>query len=230
MALRLAALVVFAAALVGLGFWWRSAQDGRERAGTTRMRHVPDKRAEELYIEGRYLWAKHSPDPVHESILRFQQAIRLDPNYALPYSGLADAYAITASGLPAQERSAQAKSYAERALAIDPSSAEAETSLAFILYKFGWNWPEAERRFRRALQLDPSYALAHHWFGEFLVLRGRPDQGLAELRQALVLEPLALSTQNDLARALYRTRHYGEAIRRHSTYLALIQRSTGIPC
>jgi tetratricopeptide (TPR) repeat protein len=81
------------------------------------------------------------------------------------------------------------------------------------LYKFEWNWPEAERQFRRALELNPNYALAHHWFGEFLVLRGRPDEGLVHLHQALTLEPLSLSTRNDLARALYCTRRYDEAIR-----------------
>lgn len=106
----------------------------------------------------------------------------------------------------------KAKAAAERALFIDPDLAEAHTSLAFILYKFEWNWREAENHFRRAIQLNPSYAIAHHWFGEFLVLMGRFDEGIAELKEAARLDPLSLSIEADFARGLYCARRYDESI------------------
>lgn len=210
--LRLLAIVLVAGVIGGIGIWALIRQDRRREEAKLAARHAVNMQAYDLYLEGRFYWAKRTPDSVYKAITRFEEALRLDPNYAVAYAGLADSYAVTASGLPASDRWMKAKSAAERALALDASSAEAHTSLAFILYKFDWNWPEAERHFRRALQLDPNYALAHHWFGEFLVLRGRPDEGLAELRQAESLDPLSLPIKNDLGRALYRTRHYDEAI------------------
>ncbi len=209
---RLLAIVLVAGVICGIGIWSLIRQDRRREEAKSAARRAVNKKAYDLYLEGRFYWAKRTPDSVYKATTRFEEALRLDPNYAAAYAGLADSYAVTASGLPASERWKTARSAAERALALDESSAEAHTSLAFILYKFDWNWPEAERHFRRALQLDPNYALAHHWFGEFLVLRGRPDEGLAQLRQAESLDPLSMPIKNDLARALYRTRHYDEAI------------------
>lgn len=214
------AVALIASLICGAGFWWIH-REYRRREVKTATPHKINPAARRLYLEGRFYWAKRTPDFDHKAITRFEEAVRLDPNYALAYSGLADAYAITASGLPAAERSIEAKSAAEHALALDPSSAEAETSLAFVLYKFDWNWVESEQHFRRALRLNPSYALAHHWFGEFLILRGRSDEGLAELRQAESLEPLSLPIKNDLARGLYRTRHYDEAIAKAQEVLDL---------
>lgn len=219
--LRLLAGVLTAGLVCGIGLWSIARQHRRREDAKLAARHTTNEEAYRLYLEGRFYWAKRTPDFDHKAITRFEEALRLDPNYALAYSGLADSYAVTASGLPASERWMRAKSAAERALALDESSAEAHTSQAFILYKFEWDWPEAEQHFRRALQLNPSYALAHHWFGEFLVLRGRADEGLAELRQAESLDPLSLPIKNDLARALYRTRHYDEAIAKAQQVLDL---------
>ena len=162
--------------------------------------------AYQQYLKGRYYWAKRLPDPVQKGIRCFEDALALDPNYAQAYAGLADSYALTASGLAPAVRMPKAKAAAERALSIDPDLAEAHTSLAFILYKFEWNWREAENHFRRAIQLNPSYAIAHHWFGEFLVLMGRFDEGIAELKAAQRLDPLSLSIEADLARGFYRAR------------------------
>lgn len=168
--------------------------------------------AYQQYLKGRYYWAKRLPDPVQKGIRCFEDAVALDPNYAQAYAGLADSYALTASGLAPAVRMPKAKAAAERALSIDPDLAEAHTSLAFILYKFEWNWREAENHFRRAIQLNPSYAIAHHWFGEFLVLMGRFDEGMAELKEAERLDPLSLSIEADFARGLYRARRYDESI------------------
>ncbi len=210
--LRLLAATLIAGLVCGLGFWSITRHYHRRKEAKPAPNYTANQEAHRLYLEGRFYWAKRTPDSDYKAITRFEEALRLDPNYALAYSGLADSYAVTASGLPAPERSIEAKFAAERAVSLDESSAEAHTSLAFILYKFDWNWIEAEQHFRRALELNPNYALAHHWFGEFLVLRGQADEGLAELRQAESLDPLSLPIENDLARALYRTRHYDEAI------------------
>lgn len=210
---RLLWIVLIAGVACGISVWLIARQYyGHERAKLAAP-HTINQKAYQRYLEGRFYWAKRTPDSVYKATTRFEEALQLDPNYAPAYAGLADSYAVTASGLPASDRRIKAKSAAERALALDESSAEAHTSLAFILYKFDWNWPEAERHFRRALQLNPNYALAHHWFGEFLILRGHPEEGLAELRQAESLDPLSLPIKNDLARALYRTRRYDEAIK-----------------
>jgi Tfp pilus assembly protein PilF len=215
------AVVPIVGLVCGIGGWLGYREYHKHLEVKSAASNISNEAARQLYLKGRFYWAKRTPDFDHKAIVLFEDALRADPNFVLAYSGLADAYAITASGLPAVERSKEAKSAAERALALDESSAEAHTSLAFVLYKFDWNWVEAERHFRRALQLNPAYALAHHWFGEFLVLRGRPDEGLAELRQAESLEPLSLPIKNDLARGLYRTRHYDEAIAKAGEVLEL---------
>jgi DNA-binding winged helix-turn-helix (wHTH) protein/TolB-like protein/Flp pilus assembly protein TadD len=168
--------------------------------------------AYQLYLKGRYYWSKRTTEWVQKAIVCFEQAVRLDPNYSQAYAGLADAYAVTASGLLPNERFPKAKAAAERALQLDETLAEAHTSLAFILYKFEWNWLEAENHFRRAIEINPSYALAHHWYGEFLGLMGRFDEGLAELKEAERLDPLSLALKDDVGRLFYRARHYDEAI------------------
>jgi Tfp pilus assembly protein PilF len=218
---RLLTVVLIAGLVCGIGLWSIARHYRRREEAKLTPGYTANQEAQRLYLEGRFYWAKRTPDFDHKAITRFDDALRLDPNYALAYSGLADAYAITASGLPASERSIEAKSAAEHAVSLDESSAEAHTSLAFVLYKFDWNWEEAELHFRRALQLNPAYALAHHWFGEFLVLRGHPDEGLAQLTQAESLEPISLPIKNDLALGLYRTRHYDQAIAKAGQVLEL---------
>jgi tetratricopeptide (TPR) repeat protein len=208
----LSGLVVVGAALFGLGAWWSVRAKREAGSGAIAVRHVPDKRAQELTAEGQYLWAKREPEPIRQAVTKFEEAIRIDPEYGAPYAGLAEAYAVTASGLPTEDREAKAKGYAEKALALDPGSSQAHAVLGFLLYKFEWNWPEAEQHFRQAVALDPNDALAHHWFGEFLVLRRRPAEGVAELRRSVALNPLSLAARNDLARALERTRQYDAAI------------------
>jgi DNA-binding winged helix-turn-helix (wHTH) protein/TolB-like protein/Tfp pilus assembly protein PilF len=175
-------------------------------------KYTDNLEAYETYLKCRYYWGKRTPKEVQKSIPCFEDAIRLDPKFALAYAGLADAYAISNSGLPFRERFPKAKAAAKQALALDETLAEAHTSLAFLLYKADWNWAESEKHFRRAIELNPNYALAHHWFGEFLGLRGRFDEGIAELNKASALDPLSLSIKSDLGRIYYRARNYDEAI------------------
>jgi len=127
------------------------------------------------------------------------------------YAGLANCYNLAWSGIPAKLRYPLAKLNAEKAIALDPESAEAHTSLAFLRYKFEWRWQDAEAEFQRAIALDPRDALARHWHGEFLKLMGHADQGVEELRRALELDPPSLPIRNDLASALTIARRFDEA-------------------
>ncbi|MDP1572085.1 MAG: winged helix-turn-helix domain-containing protein [Vicinamibacterales bacterium] len=165
----------------------------------------------DLFVQGRELWRLRTPHSVQQAIVRYEQAIAIEPAFARAYAGLADCYNLTLSGLPAEVRHARAKAHAEHALALDPGLAEAHTSLAFLRYKFEWRWRDAEAAFRRAIEADPSYALAHHWYGEMLGLLGRYDEAIAELRRARALEPNALAIDSDLVPPLLRAGRVAEA-------------------
>jgi TolB-like protein len=116
-----------------------------------------------LYFYGRHSWSKRTPESVRKSIEYFNQAIEKDPNFALAYSGLADAYVVPALSMAPSDVMPKAKVAATRALEIDNTLAEAHTSLARVLQAYDWNWTEAEREYKRALELDPRYPLANQW-------------------------------------------------------------------
>ena len=151
-----------------------------------------------LTLRGREAWGARTPPSVQQAITLFERAIALDQSYAPAYAGLADCYNLTMSGLPLEERAVNAKANAARALELDPDLAEAHASRAFSLYKFDWRWQESEAEFRRAIALDPSYALAHHWYGEMLAYLGRFDEAIAEMSKARALEPDSLPILIDL--------------------------------
>ena len=146
-------------------------------------RHTPSTEAHHLYLKGRYNWNKRTPFWIERAVQYFEQAIQLDPHYALAYAGLADSYNLMAgnSGLPPSETFPKARAAALRALEIDDTLAEAHTSLALVRYLFDWQWSAAERGFQRAIELNPNYATAHHWYGEYLGLCRRFDEGFKEL-------------------------------------------------
>ena len=164
-----------------------------------------------LTLRARESWRLRTPPSVQQAIALYDRAIALDPSFAPAYAGLADCYNLTMSGLPVAVRAVNAKANAERALALDPDLAGAHTSLAFSLYKFEWKWAEAEAAFLRAIAADPSYALAHHWYGEMLGLLGRFDESIAQLRQAHALDPASLAIIDDLAGPLLRSGRVAEA-------------------
>jgi eukaryotic-like serine/threonine-protein kinase len=156
-------------------------------------RHTTDPRAYELYLKGRFQWNKRSADGLYKAIELFNQAIEIDPQYALAYAGLADCYNLLDiwAGLPTKETFPNAKAAAQKALAIDDQLAEAHTSLAYAIHTYEWDWPAAERQYRRAIQLNPNYATARQWYAEFLTANGRFDEAEAEGRRALALDPMS---------------------------------------
>jgi TolB-like protein/DNA-binding winged helix-turn-helix (wHTH) protein/Tfp pilus assembly protein PilF len=173
-------------------------------------------RAYEEYLKGRYFWNKRSEQGYLKAVRHFNQAIAEDPGYARAYSGLADAYALLGSNPTAfisrREAMEKARDAARKALALDGGLVEAHTSLAFIYWHYDWNWPAAEREFQRALQLNPSYPTAHHWYAYYLMSQGKTELSLAEIRRAQELDPLSLIIATDAAELLCYAGRYDQAI------------------
>jgi TolB-like protein/Tfp pilus assembly protein PilF/predicted Ser/Thr protein kinase len=164
--------------------------DEKVRAGTSRTENAE---AYQIYLKGRFFWNKRTESGFEKAIEYFSQAIEKDPNYALAYAGLADAYGVSSSwvALTPRETLPKARSAAEKALALDPNLAEAHASLGYIKTYFDWDWAGAEKEFRQALALNPRYAPAHHWLGEAFVAQRRYDEAVAEKERAFELEPLS---------------------------------------
>jgi serine/threonine protein kinase/Tfp pilus assembly protein PilF len=178
--------------------------------------------AYQLYLRGRYHWNKRTPEAMNRGIEYFKQALEKDPQYALAYAGLADCYALLGEygKLPVKESAPLAKSAAEKAITIDNSLAEAHTSLAAV-HEYEWNWAEAEKQYRLAIEMNPNYATAHHWYGVYLSSMGRFDEGLPELKKALELDPLSLIINTGLGRMYCGARKYDEAIDQLKTTLEI---------
>lgn len=174
-----------------------------------------DPEAHELYLKGRYFWNKRSEDGFVKAIEYFQQAIARDPKYAQAYAGLADAYALLSSmsnlEMSRAEAMPKAKAAALQALQLDDSLAEAHTSLAFVEMHFEWNWPSAEKEFKRALELNPNYATAHQWYAIWLMVQQRTNEALEEERMAQQADPLSTIIKTDTAQLLVYAGRYDEA-------------------
>jgi tetratricopeptide (TPR) repeat protein len=170
-----------------------------------------DPEAYQLYLQGLFQWNQRTPEAAAKARQYFQQAIEKDPKYALAYAGLASSYVAT-DELPSKERHPRAKAAALKALELDPSLGEAHAVLGNVAFYFEWDWPAAEREFRRAIELSPNYATAHHWFGEALAAMGRFDECFAEYRKATELDPISPAISSDLAMAYYTQRQYDQAI------------------
>ncbi len=177
--------------------------------------------AYDLYLKGRYFWNKRTRAGFEQAIDCFERAIALDPGYARAYAGLADAHALIASYSLGTESVSKARSAALRALELDEQLAEAHTSLALIVENHDWDWRKAEQEFRRAIQLDPNYATAHHWYAEFLTFQGRFDEAFAEIERARVLDPLSLIMAADQGALLMFARRYDLAIEQFRAVLAV---------
>jgi TolB-like protein/Tfp pilus assembly protein PilF len=170
-----------------------------------------DLEAYTLYLKGRYHWNKRSQQGIRKAREYFEQAIELEPAYALAYVGLADAYVMSEDLQPKEVRR-KAKAMIERALEIDGRLAEAHTTLAWILFIFEHNPGEAEREFKLALALNPDYPTAHHWHALFLAMTSRRDRAIEEIRKAQELDPLSLIITAAAAWILYFARRFDDAI------------------
>jgi TolB-like protein/DNA-binding winged helix-turn-helix (wHTH) protein/Tfp pilus assembly protein PilF len=170
--------------------------------------------AYDLYLKGRYFWNKRTPRGFQQAIECFQRSIAKDPKYARAYAGLADTYALLSGYTltPQTESMPKARAAALKALELDESLAEAHTSLALITENYDWDWKTAEKEYRRAIELNPNYATAHHWYAEFLSWEGRFDEAFAESERARQLDPLSLIIAADNAAILFYSRQYDRAI------------------
>jgi len=174
--------------------------------------YTENNEAYQLYLKGRFYWNKRSGDSLKKSIEYFNQAIEKDPSFALAYAGLADCYLVPANPLPPREKMPKAKAAAMRALELDETLAEAHTSLARVAHVYTWDWPDAEKEFKRALELNPRYATAHQWYGGYFETMGRYDEALAERKLAQELDPFSLVINFEAGLALYFARNYDQAI------------------
>jgi TolB-like protein/DNA-binding winged helix-turn-helix (wHTH) protein/Tfp pilus assembly protein PilF len=170
----------------------------------------------ENYLKGRYYWNKRSEEGLIKAIDYFQLAIKQDPNYALAYAGLADCYSIIGSAIvgtvPTADVAPKARAAALRSLELDNTLAEAHTSLATVRFNYDWDWNAAASEFRRALELNPSYATAYQRNSLYLMSMGRTSESLAEMNRAHDLDPLSISTNFSLGWRLYMAREYDQAI------------------
>ena len=171
--------------------------------------------AHEAYLKGRYLWNKGRPDEVEKSIGQFARALELAPEYGAAYAGLADAYIMLGMfyAPPPMDAFPKAQAAARRGLALDDRLAKAHTALGTIYFRFEWDWANAEREFKRAIELNPSYSRAHHDYGWFLVARARFDEAIAEMTRARELDPMSPLANTDVGWVYLRARRYDEAIK-----------------
>jgi TolB-like protein/Flp pilus assembly protein TadD len=194
----------------------------QEQTRLARARPV-NPAAHEWYLKGRFLWERRTPEALKKSIEYFQQALEKDPGYATAYAGLADSYDVLASNgiLPPKEVYPRARAAALKALELDDALAEPHAALAFILHDYDWDYAGAEREFQRALELNPHYATAHHWYGILLLAMGRLDEAMAAIERARELDPLSPRINANVGLFLYLTRHYDEAIKELSKAVKL---------
>jgi len=188
-------------------------------------RHSVPPKAFDEYLQGRFLyWNKRTEENLHKAIAHFQNAIKEDPNYALAHVGLADCYnalgVVQIGALPPTEARRLAEETAKKALALDPTLAEAHTALGYANH-YNWNWTAAETDFKRAIELNPSYANAHNFYASFLMSRGRVDESIASSTRARELDPFSLSISAQRGFLLENARRYGEAIEQLRSIIAM---------
>lgn len=166
---------------------------GSEIKGITK-KYTDNNEAYQAYLKGRTFWNRRTAENIKKAVAEFKSATDLDPNFALAYAGLADCYAILPeyAGTPASESLPQAKAYAEQAIAIDDQLGEPHATLG-IVYAQLWQWEQAEREYKRAIEINPNYATAYHWYSILLKNQGRNDEAAKIIMRALELDPLSAS-------------------------------------
>jgi len=192
-------------------------------AAKVEKNYTTNVEAYQLYLKGKFYWNKRTGEALKQAVQFYQQAIEKDPNYALAYSGLAETYVLFSSYdvAPATDSMPQAKAAALRALEIDEQLAEAHTALGFYLSNYEWDRDASEKEYRRAIELKPNYATAHHWLGSDLSNVKRFDDSLVELRRAEELDPLSRIIGTNVGDTLVHARRYDEAIAQYKRVLVL---------
>ena len=193
-----------------------------QESGRLRAEKAVDPEAFDLYLRGRFVWNQRNVEGFKKAIDYFNQALAKDPHFALAYSGLADSQTLLTLYGESPTHMSDAKMAAEKALSLDPSLAEAHTSLAAVRILHDWDWTGAEREFQRALELNPNYAQAHHWYGNLLLgPQGRHNEAIAELQRARDLDPLSLIINADTGFAYYLAGRNDLAIQTYQRVLAI---------
>ena len=195
---------------------------GEEKSALIK-RHTDDHEAHNLYLKGLYFWNRRHEGDMKLAMEHFQQAIEKDPEYALAHVGVADTYNITGwfGYSPPNETFPRAKAAARRALEIDNTLGEAHASLGWIALCYDWDWPAAEREFKRAIELNPAYATAHQWYAVYLFSMGRFDEGITEALRARELDPLSLIINAVVGVAYSFARRHDESIKYHEKALEM---------
>ena len=184
-----------------------------DREQITKM-YTQNTEAYQLYLKGRYFWNKRNQKSLETSMKYFQQAIEIDSNYALAWTGLADAYNLLREYGKTSRRDGyyKAKAAAQKALEIDNRLAEAHISLASLLMIDEWDWVNAENEFRLGLEMNENYATAYHWYSEWLMYMGKFDEALNQISIAIELDPVSQGILTDKGLILYYSRQYDQAI------------------
>ena len=187
-----------------------------------KKRNPSNPYAYQAYVRGRYFWNKRSEQGLRLAAENFQEALEIDPSYALAYAGLADCYLILASAefISQKEGYQKAEAAASQALKLDDSLAEAHTSVAFIKDELG-DPTAAGQNYLRAIALNPNYSTAHHWYAWHLMLAGRANEAIAEMKKAQELDPLSPAVGTALAQILYYNREYDQALKQMQQMISL---------
>jgi TolB-like protein/lipoprotein NlpI len=188
----------------------RSKLSGADSAAVEKN-YTANSEAYRLYLQGRFYWNKRELKEFQKAIEFFDQAVAIDPNFALAYAGLADVHVLLyAFDVGSLDDVFKARDLANKALSLDPEFAPPRATLG-LTSQYQYDWAGAEREYKRAIELDPDYATAHQWYGEMLVAVGRTDEGLKEHLRSIELDPLSLPVNWTYGRELYFARRFEEA-------------------
>ena len=187
---------------------------GESEKNALARRPTENRQAHITYLKGRYYWNERNPGSLRKAIKYFQKAIDIDSSFALGYAGLADSYSVLSDQgvIQPSEGETLARSFAEKALELDSSLAESHATLGWVLAFYFWEWNNAELEFRRALSLNPNYPSARQWYGYFLTVMGRWDEGVKHQRRALELDPFSAIIGINLAETLVEAGFYSEGV------------------
>jgi len=175
------------------------------------------------YLRGRQAWNQRTEESLKRAIGFFEESLKIDADYANAYTGLADSYATLAlfEFMAPHKAYPKAKEAVGQALALDPQLAEAHTSLGLIKFQYDWDWKEAEKELKEAININPNYAPAHHFFADYLKAMGRFDEALVEIEKAQELDPLSLAINTGVGHVLYLSRQYDKAIEKYKRAVEL---------